>query len=89
MKTYFKPIKLSKAQQKKADIAWHDAVCERENNTCQSCKRNLPRNMVCGHHIKPKSTHPELRHDVGNGACVCDCMPTFCHTRIEKGEIKI
>lgn len=50
---------------------WSKAVIQRDGK-CADCGALAP---LHAHHIKPKSTHPELRFDLSNGAAVC---PT-CH----------
>ena len=74
------------------DKEWHKKVCERDKYICQKCLTNFnypyyfdDKNInkyVCGHHIKSKKAHPELRHEVTNGTCVCQ----ECHNLIHLGK---
>ena len=70
------------------DKKWSDEICKLANYICQKCKKDFSyscyfdsteRNQyVCGHHIKHKKSHPELRYDLKNGLCVCK----KCHLKI-------
>lgn len=82
MSSYFKK-NLSKAEIKRLDKEWHAKICAK--GVCQICKRWFPPEMVCGHHIKSKGSHPELRHDISNGICVC----MKDHNDIHLGLIKL
>lgn len=68
---------------------WHKAVCERDKYVCQKCHKsfnygiyfdNGVNQYVCGHHLKTKGSHPELKLETENGICVC--LP--CHNKIHK-----
>lgn len=48
---------------------WKRLVLQRDNFTCQIC--NVEGGYLHVDHIKPFSTHPELRHDVNNGRTLC------------------
>lgn len=51
---------------------WRRQVFERDNWTCQEC--GVRNNKLHPHHIKAKSTHPELVFEVSNGITLCkDC----------------
>ena len=52
---------------------WREAVFKRDNWTCQEC--GLRGGKIHADHIKPWSTHPELRYDVANGRALC----VSCH----------
>jgi len=66
-------------------IAYHKAVRERANYTCEVCKRVFPENELCSHHIKSKGAYPNLKYDLANGLCVCFA----CHYGIHNGSIKV
>lgn len=52
---------------------WRKAVYERDNYTCVHCGDNKGGNLNADH-IKPFSSHPELRFDIDNGRTLCvDC----------------
>lgn len=55
-------------------LDWRNAVLERDNYACQKCGDSQGGNLRC-HHIKPFSTHPELRFEVSNGITLCH----VCH----------
>lgn len=57
--------------------AWREAVFARDNYTCQECGSHGGK--LNADHIKPFSTHPELRLDVSNGRTLC----FTCHTKTE------
>lgn len=57
---------------------WSRAVRERDG-ACVDCGAT---ELLHAHHVKPKSTHPELRFELSNGVAVC---PT-CHARRHRGE---
>ena len=65
------------------DKDFHMKVCARDNYRCRICFITFPENEVCGHHIKSKGSHPELRLIIDNGICVC----TKCHNKIHNGEV--
>lgn len=56
---------------------WRTAVYERDNYTCTKCgvKSGNGKSIVLNaDHIKPFSTHPELRFEISNGRTLCvDC----------------
>lgn len=59
---------------------WIKEVKERDNYTCQRCrkvKRKGNRNLHA-HHIKPRDEYPELIYDVDNGKTLC----RSCHKTI-------
>ena len=57
---------------------WSKAVIARDR-VCVDCGVGAP---LHAHHIKPKSTHPDLKFDLSNGAAVC---PT-CHWKRHEAE---
>lgn len=62
---------------------WIKSVKERDNYTCQICKKDGLRGGDCNaHHIKPWKLFPELRYELRNGITLC----TACHTRLHKTE---
>lgn len=51
---------------------WRKATYERDDYTCQGC--GVRGGKLQAHHIKPFSTHPELRYELDNGQTLCvDC----------------
>lgn len=69
---------VNKALRKSIDFkVWREAVFSRDNWTCQEC--NERGGELHPHHIKPFSTHPELRFDVNNGQTLC----RKCHIKTE------
>jgi len=78
----------------KDDKEWHLMVCHRDHFICQVCGMPFGAGMyfeegknqfVCGHHLKRKGAHPELRLTVSNGKTVC--LP--CHNKIHSGKITL
>ena len=77
------------------DKEWHQLVCIRDGFTCQYDQKNFNypcyfdergiNQAVCGHHIKGKKAHPELRLKVSNGICLCDLH----HRQLHAGMIKL
>jgi hypothetical protein len=55
--------------------AWRAEVFKRDGYTCQLCGQKG--GDLNADHIKPFSTHPELRHDVDNGRTLC----VSCHRK--------
>lgn len=47
---------------------WIAAVKDRDEHKCVECGAT---GRLHAHHVKPWKTHPELRHDVSNGAALC------------------
>jgi len=56
---------------------WRQGVFERDNYTCQHCGKVGYK--LAADHIKPYSTHPELRYDIDNGRTLC----MSCHTKTD------
>lgn len=56
---------------------WRTSVFERDNYTCQHCKRRNGNGVTItlnADHIKPFAYHKELRLDINNGRTLCvDC----------------
>ena len=53
---------------------WVKKVKERDNYTCQICKKYLKDGNVHNiqaHHILAKTTYPELKFDINNGITLC------------------
>jgi hypothetical protein len=63
---------------------WRKAVFERDNWTCQHCKKRGGR--LHAHHIKPKSRYPELMFDVSNGLTLCEPCHHKIHTKMEEAR---
>lgn len=61
-------------------MGWRRQVFERDDYTCQLC--NCRGGRLSAHHIKPFSTHPELRTTLSNGITLC----WKCHTHIRHKE---
>ena len=64
---------------------WRETVFVRDNWTCQKCGARSSAGcdvIIEAHHIKPFSTHKELRLDVTNGLTLC--KP--CHYKEPKGR---
>lgn len=59
------------------DREWRVAVFERDSYTCQMCGERGGR--LQADHIKPFSTHPDLRHVLSNGRTLC--VP--CHQQTD------
>lgn len=56
---------------------WRTSVFKRDNFTCTDC--GIKGGELQGHHIKPFSTHIELRFDIDNGLTLC----RGCHVNTE------
>lgn len=65
-------------------IAWRTAVLERDNYTCQRCRRKCQKyeRGLAAHHVKPFATHPLLRYEISNGLTLC----RTCHLRLHGRE---
>jgi len=53
---------------------WRISVFERDNYTCQNCRRRGI--YITAHHIKSWAHYPSLRYDVNNGVALCE----ECHS---------
>lgn len=59
---------------------WRENVFKRDNWTCVKCRtKGCRKNPIQAHHIKPFSTHPELRFELSNGITLC--IP--CHKKTD------
>jgi hypothetical protein len=64
--------------------AWRKLVYERDDWTCQHCKKRGGR--LHAHHIKPKSQYQELMFDVSNGLTLCETCHRKIHTKMEEAR---
>jgi 5-methylcytosine-specific restriction endonuclease McrA len=64
-------------KQNKQYREWRKQVFERDNWTCQICKRKKKIRIVA-HHIKSFTDYPESRFEINNGITLCNS----CHTQI-------
>nr|WP_246593661.1 HNH endonuclease [Evansella tamaricis] len=74
------PWKITNKQERKNPKykEWRNSVFVRDDYTCQKCgKRGGDLNA---HHIKPFSTHINLRFEVSNGLTLC----SKCHKHVHK-----
>ncbi len=55
--------------------AWRESVFKRDGYICVEC--HSPDAPIQADHIKPYSTHPELRTDIDNGQTLC----LNCHAK--------
>ena len=64
---------------------WRKRVFERDNYTCQICKKKGC--YITAHHIKSWLKFPELRFDVNNGKTLCE----VCHSLTDnyKGRARV
>ena len=68
----YRTIKNSRARLYEKINLWRLAVFERDNYTCQDCKKNGC--YIEAHHIKSWAKYPELRFNINNGKTLCkDC----------------
>lgn len=65
---------------------WKRLVKERDQYTCQRCKKRLTGREAHAHHKIPKWFMPELQYDLDNGICLCNA----CHKQLhgKGGTIK-
>ena len=60
---------------------WRDSVFERDNYTCQKCKKRSKKGdriEINAHHIKGFAEYKELRYKIDNGITLC----VECHRKI-------
>lgn len=66
---------------------WREAVFKRDNFTCQHCfKKESVSGKLQAHHLKPFSTHPELRFAIDNGMTLCKPCHEETDTYLWKGN---
>jgi len=65
---------------------WKEAVCARDNWTCQKCGKKGVRMQA--HHIKTFSKHPELRFVIDNGIALCYECHKLTDNYAGKGAIR-
>jgi len=68
-------FKMSKIKSKKTEIreldeVWKKKVKDRDEWTCQICKKKVEKHNAHAHHILPKQIHG-MRWDVDNGITLC------------------
>lgn len=73
-----KTIKRQKDMAQTEYKLWRKSVFERDNYTCQECKKHGG-NMEA-HHIKSWKNYPELRYEISNGVTLC----LKCHRKTFK-----
>ena len=66
-------------------IKWRKAVFERDNYTCQKCKKRGGR--LNAHHIKPFSQYRDLRTEIANGITLCEKCHKLAHKRGVKCKV--
>lgn len=62
---------------------WRDSVYERDNFTCQRCKKRG--GYLNAHHIKSYANYPSLRYEISNGITLCE----RCHREVHKEERRL
>ena len=72
-------------------IAWREAVLERDDYVCQSCRRQCRKHErgLAAHHVKPYAAYPSLRYDVANGLTLCRSCHLQLHGRAPKPQALI
>jgi HNH endonuclease len=63
--------------------AWRVAVLERDDYTCQDCKRRCKKyeKGLAAHHIKTYRDYRELRYEISNGVTLCRQCHLTLHGR--------
>lgn len=82
--TGFASSRLAQIKNSNEYKTWRKAVYERDDWTCQHCKKRGGR--LHAHHIKPKSQYPELMFDVPNGLTLCESCHHNVHTKMEEAR---
>ena len=62
-----------------SDRQWTRAVRQRDGDACRVCGETIP---LHAHHIRPRSTYPELALELNNGVTLCG----NCHARLTGRE---
>lgn len=67
------------------DVLWHKTIVEAAGFRCSYCNRYYPPDsgMLCGDHIIPKGSRPDLRWDITNGRSTCN----ECHGLRHSGSL--
>lgn len=76
--------KYQRTPRRKKDKDWRISIKTRDNYTCQMC--GLEDKYIHAHHIKKRSTNPELKYDLSNGISLCNSCHTFVHNNKSKKE---
>lgn len=63
-------------------LAWRKSVFQRDNYTCQKCKKRGT--TLHAHHIRSFASNPKLRTDLNNGICLCEHCHLSFHQRYGK-----
>lgn len=61
---------------------WRRAIKERDEYTCQRCKKKLTARQVEAHHKMPQWFMPELAFDLNNGITLCKA----CHKQLHGAD---
>jgi len=66
---------------------WRTSVFTRDNFTCMQCKCKSTRtNSLHPHHIKKRSSYPDLKYDINNGITLCAKCHVLTFNKEEKLE---
>ena len=65
-----KRVKSKKTEERELDEIWSKKVRERDNWTCQVCRKKLEKRYAQAHHILPRGMKG-MRWDVNNGITLC------------------
>lgn len=73
---------------KKIREQFRKSVFERDNYTCQVCKKKFEADDLDAHHIVNREEFEDGGYFLENGITLCK-IDDNCHLKVEKGEIKI